>query len=68
MIVNVTRRYNTPGYVLIEEDHNRRGRLFMSSPNILSLTEPEARALAQGINTMITELWDTNETPPTPNK
>lgn len=58
MKVNITRRNNTPGYVDIHKDRDAPNRLFISTPNMLTLTEQETQQLIEALTTEANNIWN----------
>lgn len=55
--VNISRRYKAKGFVRIEPSDNDPDLLFVSTPNIIELTEEEAHNLIQALTEEANKLW-----------
>lgn len=55
--VNITRRQEVHGYIRIEPSFNDPDRLFVSTPNIVELTEAETYNLIEALAEGARNLW-----------
>lgn len=55
--VNITRRQKTRGFIRIEQSFNDPDRLFISTPNIVELTEEETYNLIDALAEGAHNLW-----------
>lgn len=57
-MIHISRRHKQDGYVLIDESASTPGRMFISTPNILELTEKQAINLANAIIDHAEQIWN----------
>ena len=55
--VPITRRYEARGYIRIEPSHNDPNLLFVSTPNIVELSEEETDSFIQALVEAADNLW-----------
>lgn len=55
--VQITRRYEARGYIRIEPSHNDPNLLFVSTPNIVELSEEEAYNFIDALTEEADNMW-----------
>lgn len=55
--VQITRRYETRGFIRIEPSHNDPNLLFVSTPNIVELSEEETYNFIDALTEGARNLW-----------
>ena len=55
--VDITRRQEKRGFIRIEQSFNDPGRLFISTPNIVELSEEETHNFIQALTEEADKLW-----------